>query len=204
VKNRGLEGRAEPEVYVSLEQVPGGWNQRFVLVRVQGDPLALMPGVREVVRRIDPEQPLYAVQTMDQAYAARGLPRRIATGSLLALAAFALALAATGIYAVSSYAAAVRTREIGVRMALGARASQVRAMVARQMLWPVAVGGLAGLCGALALGRGLRGLLFEVPGHDPLTFLLSAVLLAAVAIAASDGPARRASRVDPLRALRSE
>ena len=204
VKNRGLDGRAEPEVYVSLEQVPGGWNQRFVLVRVQGDPLALMPAVREVVRRIDPGQPLYAVQTMDQSYAARGLPRRIATGALLALAAFALALAATGIYAVSSYAAAVRTREIGVRIALGARASQVRAMVARQMLWPVAVGAAIGLGGALALARLLKGLLFEVPGHDPLTFLLSACVLAGVALAAGDGPARRAGRLDPLHALRSD
>jgi putative ABC transport system permease protein len=204
VKNRGLDGRAEPEIYVSLEQVPGGWNQRFVLVRATGDPLALMPAVREAVRRLDPEQPLYAVQTMEQAYAARGLPRRVATGALLALAAFALALAATGIYAVSSYAAAVRTREIGVRIALGARASQVRAMVARQTLLPVAIGGLAGLLGALALGRVLRGLLFEVPGHDPLTFLLSAAVLAAVAVAASDGPARRASRIDPLRALNSD
>ncbi len=204
VKNRGLDGRPEPEVYVSLEQVPGGWNQRFVMVRVQDDPLAAMPAVREVVRRMDSEQPLYAVQTVDQAYAARGLPRRIATGALLALAAFALALAATGIYAVASYAAAVRTREIGVRIALGARASQVRAMVARQTLWPVAIGALVGLGVALALGSGLRGLLFEVPGYDPPTFVLSAALLAAVAVAASDGPARRASRVDPLRALRSE
>ncbi len=204
VKNRGLDARPEPELYVSLEQVPGGWNQRFVVVRTQGDPLALAAAAREVTRRLDPQQPLYAVQTMEQAYAARGLPRRIATGSLLALAVFALALAATGIYSVSSYAAAVRTREIGVRMALGARASQVRAMVARQTLWPVAIGAGLGLAGALGLGRALRGLLFEVPGHDPLTFVVSAGLLAAVALLASDGPARRASRVDPLRALRHD
>lgn len=201
VKNRGLDAASEPEVYVSLEQMPGGWNQRYVVVRTKGDPLALMPAVREVTRRMDPLQPLYAVQTLDQAYATRGLPRRIATGALLALAAFALALAATGIYAVSSYAAAVRTREIGVRIALGARASQVRAMVARQTLWPVVAGASLGLLGALALGRALRGLLFEVPGHDPLTFVLSAAVLAAVALLASDGPARRASRIDPLRAL---
>jgi putative ABC transport system permease protein len=204
VKNRGLDGRSEPEIYVSLEQVPGGWNQRFVLVRTQGDPLATMAAAREVMRRLDPEQPLYSVQTMEQAYASRGLPRRIATGALLALAAFALVLAATGIYAVSSYAAAVRTREIGVRIALGARAAQVRAMVARQTLWPVAVGGAVGLAGAMGLSRALRGLLFEVPGHDPLTFLLSACVLAVVALAASDGPARRASRLDPLRALNTD
>jgi ABC-type antimicrobial peptide transport system permease subunit len=86
-------------------------------------------------------------------------------------------------------------------MALGARASQVRAMVARQTLWPVVAGASLGLLGALALGRALRGLLFEVPGHDPLTFALSAALLAVVALLASDGPARRASRIDPLRAL---
>lgn len=204
VKNRGLDARSDPEIYVSLEQAPAIWNQRFVLVRTQGDPLATMAAVREVMRRLDPEQPLYAVQTMEQAYASRGLPRRIATGALLALAAFALVLAATGIYAVSSYAAAVRTREIGVRIALGARASQVRVMVARQTLWPVAIGGVIGLAGALALGRTLRGLLFEVPGHDPLTFVLSAGVLALVAIAASDGPARRASRLDPLRALNTD
>ena len=204
VKNRGLDARSEPEIYVSLEQAPPVWNQRYVVVRAQGDPLALVAAAREVTRRLDAEQPLYSIVTMEQAYAARGLPRRIATGALLVLASFALALAATGIYAVSSYAAAVRTREIGVRIALGARASQVRAMVARQTLWPVAIGGFIGLAGALALGRALRGLLFEVPGHDPLTFALSAGVLALVAIAASDGPARRAGRLDPIRALNTD
>jgi putative ABC transport system permease protein len=204
VKNRGLDARPDPEVYVSFEQAPDAWNQLFIILRTDGDPLALVAAAREVARRLDPEQPLYAVQTIEQAYATRGLPRSIATGTLLAFALFALVLAASGVYAVASYAAAARTREIGVRMAFGARASQVRALVARQTLLPVAIGGAFGLACALALGRAMPAVLFEVAGHDPVTFLLSACLLAAVAVLASDGPARRASRVDPLRALSSD
>ena len=128
----------------------------------------------------------------------------MASSLLLVLTAVALVLAGTGIFAVVSHLAASRTREIGVRMALGATGRQVRGLVVRQALWPAAVGGALGLLGAVALAGGLGGLFYGVRSFDPLTLLASAALLVALAALASDGPARRAARVDPVAALRAE
>jgi ABC-type antimicrobial peptide transport system permease subunit len=121
---------------------------------------------------------------------------------LLVLGAFALALAGVGVYAVVSFAVAQRTREIGVRMALGAGRSVVRSWVVRQALAPVLVGGLLGLLGAVGVGRGLGGLLFEISGFDPVTLIAAVGLLIAIAVAASLPPAMRASGVDPAVTLR--
>jgi hypothetical protein len=202
--NRGLDRPPEPEVYTSLAQDTGGWNQLFVLARTGGDPAALLPDVRAIVRSLDPEQSIYAVQTVEQAFGALALPRRVATGLVAAFAAFALALALSGIYSVVAYAAAARTREIGVRMAIGARASAVRGLVVRQALPPVLAGIAAGLAGALAAARPLQALLFEVRGTDPLTLGAVSALFALTALLAAYGPARQASRIDPVRALRAE
>jgi ABC-type antimicrobial peptide transport system permease subunit len=113
-------------------------------------------------------------------------------------------LAAIGLYGVLAYSVAQRTREIGVRMALGANASTVRAMVLRQVAVMVLVGGTIGIAGALALGRGAKSLLFEIKGHDPAVLALSATLLAIVALVAGYVPAVRASRIHPMQALRYE
>ena len=202
--NRGLDRPAAPELFVSLRQDPDPGNQYFVLVRAGVDPLSLVPALRAQVAALDPEQPIYAVQTVRQALDSQGLPRRAASSLLLVLTVVALVLAGTGIFAVVSHVAASRTREIGVRLALGATAGQVRGLVVRQALVPATLGGALGLAGAVALSRGAGGLLFGVRPFDPLTLGAAAALLVALAAAASDGPARRAARVDPVSALRVE
>jgi putative ABC transport system permease protein len=141
---------------------------------------------------------------MNEAYAAAALQRRVATIALSVFALFALLLAAVGIYAVVAYGVGRRTREIGLRMALGADAGQVLGLMVRQALLPVALGGLAGLVGAVLLGRVLAGLLFQVSATDPLTLISVVVLFAVVSVLASVIPARRASRLDPMEALADE
>jgi putative ABC transport system permease protein len=200
MKNRGLDRPEAPELFVSLAQV-GFSNQLMTVVRTAGDPLRLAPTVREAVKQLDPQQPIYQVQTVDQAFASQGIQRRIATGALLVFSVFALLLASAGVYSVASYAAAARTREIGVRMAIGATARDVRRLVARQALVPVTIGAFSGLLGAVAAGKGMGPLLFQVEGYDPVALLASLVVLALVALLAADGPARRASRTDLVSAL---
>jgi len=158
--------------------------------------------VRDEVRALDPQVAIYAVQTMDDLLAADTLPRRVVVQLLLVLGAFALALAGVGVYAVVSFAVARRTREIGVRMALGAGRGVVRGWVVRQAMKPVAIGGVLGLIGAVGVARGLGGLLFEVSGFDPLTLVGAVGLLIAIAVAATVPPALRASGVDPAVTLR--
>ena len=203
MKNRGLDRPEAPEVFVSLAQV-GFSNQLMTVVRSTGDPLILVPSVREAVKQVDPAQPIYQVQTVEQAFASQGIQRRITTVALLVFSLFALFLASAGVYSVASYAAAARTREIGVRMAIGATARDVRRMVAKQALTPVTIGAIAGLIGAVAAGKGMGRLLFQVEGYDPVALLSSLVVLAFVALLAADGPARRASRTNPVSALGSE
>jgi putative ABC transport system permease protein len=202
--NRGLDRGADPEVFVSLLQNPDPANQYFVLVRARAEPLSLVPALRAQVTSLDPEQPIYGVQTVEQALESQGMPRRVASSLLLVLTAVAVVLAGTGVYAVVSHAAAARTRELGVRIALGARRAQVRGLVVRQALLPASVGGALGLGAAVFLARGLGGLLFGIRPFDPLTIAGAGALLLLLAAAASDAPARRASRLDPVAALREE
>ncbi|HKG90903.1 MAG TPA: ABC transporter permease, partial [Gemmatimonadaceae bacterium] len=205
-RNAGLDRPPQPEVFSSVRQALGQNNQLFLLVRADpaaGDPRRLLPLVRREVRALDPDQPVYAVQTVEEAFATAAGPRRAATLTLTLFGLFALALAAVGIYGVVSYAVSERTREIGVRIALGARAGQVRRLMVRQAMLPVALGAAAGSAGAVALGRAMGGILFEVRGSDPLTLGSAVALLGAVALAASYLPARRASRLDPVAALRA-
>lgn len=203
VRNRGLDRPEAPELFVSLNQI-GYSNQLMTVVRTLGDPMSLISSARAAVKRLDPLQPIYQVQTVDQAFATRGIQRRIATTALLIFATFALFLASAGVYSVASYAAAARTREIGVRMAIGATRRDVRMMVARQALLPVAIGAGVGLMGAVAAGRGMGRMLFEVQGHDPATLLGSVLVLALGALLAADGPSRKASRTDLVSALMAD
>ena len=199
--NRGLDAPPEPEIFASTRQLAGAWNQLFLVLRTSGDPHTALPAVRRVVHDMDPEQPVYAVRTMNEAYAAAALQRRVATVALSIFAAFALLLAAVGIYAVVAYSVGQRTREIGLRIALGAGTGQVLRLVVRQALVPVVVGGIIGFAGALAVGRVLSGLLFQVSATDPVTLAVVVALLAAVGLVASLLPARRASQLDPVAAL---
>lgn len=200
-RNRGLDTRPEPEIFGSTHQVPGG-NQFFLIVRATSDPMDLLPSIRQTVAAMDSDQPIYAIRTMKEALTASVAPKRIATLALSFFAAFALLLASVGIYSVVAFGVTERTREIGLRMALGAEGDSVLRLVVRQALLPVAVGAFFGIGLALVLRGFLQSLLFQVSGTDPLTFSWVTVLLLAVALAASYLPARRASRMDPVEALR--
>ena len=165
---------------------------------------ALAPLVRERIRAIDRNVPIAAMTSMEQVVADAVWQPRMATSVLSGFAVLALVLAGTGIFAVMSYIVAGRTQEIGIRMALGARQADVLWMVLVQSLRPVAFGVALGLCGALVLTRLLTTLLYQVSPTDPVVLTEGTVLLAAVAVGAGLLPARRASRIDPLDALRHE
>jgi putative ABC transport system permease protein len=202
--NRGVDNPPFPEVFANHRQVPGWSNQLFLLVRGGADPTSLLPQVRAEIRAMDADQPVYAIRTAEQALAQQTASRRIAANVLVVFAGFALLLAAVGIFAVVSFSVVDRTREIGLRVALGAGGDQVRWLMVRQALMPVVVGALVGLAGAVAVGRAIEGFLFEVGGTDPTTLgFVVAVLLSAAAVA-SYVPARRASRLDPVRALQGQ
>jgi putative ABC transport system permease protein len=175
-----------------------------VVIRTTTDPMSIAGGVRGVVHDMDPDQPIARVQPMTSWVDASVSTQRYRTTLLALFAALAMVLAATGIYGVMSYTVAQRTHEIGVRMALGARQRDVLKLVVRQgMLLALAGVGL-GLIGAFALTRVMATLLFQVTAKDPITFAVVAVLLIAVAFVACFVPALRATKVDPLVALRYE
>ena len=184
------------------------WNKSVsevaVLLRTAIDPLSIAAAVRGEIWKVDPEIPLSKMKTMEEIISDAAAPRRFQMLLVLVFAAAAVLLASLGIYGVVSYTVAQRTSEIGVRVALGARSSDVYRMVLRQGLAPVVFGLIAGVAGALALGRLLSSLLFEVSPADPLTITAVIVALAAVAAFACTVPALRAARVDPMSALRYE
>jgi putative ABC transport system permease protein len=202
--NQGIAQVSAPEVFANHRQVPGWSNQMFLLVRTAVEPLSIIPQVREVVRALDPDQPVYRIRTVGDVLALDTAPRRIAARVLSVFAGFALLLAAVGIFSVVSFAVGERTKEIGLRVALGAERGSVRSLMVRQALVPVALGAMLGLAGAIALGRVMTGLLFGVSGTDPVTIVSVAVMFGLVAVIASYVPAFRASRLDPVQALRSE
>ncbi len=203
VKHGDLIEETRPEIYThTLQGSLRTWMD--VAVRTAGDSEKLIASVRSAIRAVDPDQPVYNVLTMRQR-----LARSIATSRFNALllgvfAAVAMILAATGIYGVMSYTVTQRTHEIGVRLALGAQRSNLLALVIRQGMRVALIGVGAGLISALALARLMTGLLYQVGMADPLTFTVVTVLLSAVALLACYVPARRATKVDPMIALRCE
>jgi putative ABC transport system permease protein len=204
VRNHGLDAPTAPEVFVPVSQQVAGWNnQLFLLVRATGDPAALLPAVRKAVAAIDADQPVYLIATLEQAFARSVSQRRIAMVLVTIFAGVALVLAAVGIYGIMSYMVNERTHEIGIRMALGARRADVVMMVVRETLRLVAIGLVLGLGGALALGRAMSSLVFGIGTSDPATLAAVALVLGIVAVIASLIPARRATGVAPVEALRT-
>jgi putative ABC transport system permease protein len=175
-----------------------------VLVRTKANPRAVAPTVREVASSIDPTQPLYQFQTLQQALSNSIAPRRFNLFLLGAFAAIALVMALVGIYGVMAYTVTQRAHEIGIRMALGAQRGDVLGMVLSQGLALTLIGVGIGIAAALGLTRLLSSLLYGVRASDPTTFALVALLLIAVALLACYIPARRAAKVDPIVALRHE
>ena len=205
VKNRGLTNPPFPELYWNYRQGGGGMLGNVTLaVRSRLDAASLAAAVRREVQAVDPGQPVFNVQTMQAVIDATVSDRRLMMTLIGALAAISLALAVVGIYGVMSYTVAQHTREIGIRMALGAQRRDIYRLVVGKGLVLTAVGLALGLAASFGLTRFLESLLFEVKATDPLTFAGVALLLLAVALAACLVPARRATRVDPMVALRYE
>jgi len=173
-------------------------------VRSAGAPEAILREVPGVVKRLDPTLPIDELKTMPQQIRENVYLDRMISLLSSAFAALATLLAAVGLYGVLAYTVSRRTREIGVRMALGADARRVRRMVLRQVAMMTLVGGAIGLVAALALGRTAQSLLFGLAAHDPVVVIGSIVVLTIVALAAGFLPAYRASTVDPIKALRYE
>jgi putative ABC transport system permease protein len=205
VHHFSLEAPITNQVYLPESQSPyGADNAMDIVVRTTGDPVALAAAARAAIRAVDPDQPIIRIATMDQIVAASTAARRFALVLFESFAAVALLLAAAGIYGVLAGAVAQRTREIGIRSALGASRGDILGMIVRQGAVLTGIGILLGTVGALALSSGIDRLLFGIGSKDPVTFGGVATLLAVVALAACAIPAWRAARVDPLVALRSE
>lgn len=202
VKNVGLAKQGREQVYFPCDLEPP--SSLFFTVKTSGSPVPLIGFVRREVARLDASLPIHNVLTMEQRlWASVGL-ERLQTLLIGAFSLLALALAAVGLYGVLSYSVSLRTREIGIRMALGAPANEVVGLVVGQGMQMALVGGLIGLGVALALTRFLRSLLYEVEATDPLTFAGVALVLVMTALLASCLPAWRAAKVNPMVALRAE
>jgi len=173
-------------------------------VHTATDPEQLLPTIRSVVRRLDANLPVENLKTLPQQVRENVFLDRMIGTLAASFATLATLLAAIGLYGVLAYTVSQRTREIGLRMALGADGARVRGMVLRQVGWMTLIGGIVGLAGAVGLGRLSQSLLFELKGHDPVVLAVSAVLLVLVALGAGLIPALRASRIDPMLALRYE
>jgi putative ABC transport system permease protein len=200
IRHRALETQPFPAMYLPT-YATGRTN---LVIRTQGDPTSITTAVRKEVQALDPDQPVADVKTMEQWVDSAVAGPRYRTLLLGLFALLALVLASTGIYGVMSYSVAQRTHEIGVRMALGARQLDVLKLVVLQGMGLVLIGVAVGLVGAFALTRVMASLLFGVGAKDPVTFAVVAALLSLVAFVACYIPARRATKVDPLVALRYE
>lgn len=198
----GNEGAFRPAVYVSQRQ--DHWGGGSVMLRVTGDPMAIVPAARRAMKSVDPLLPMYEIATFDEFRSRSLAPKRVPMLLMTAFSFVAILLASVGVYGVGANVVALRRRELGIRMALGASRGGVLRLVLRDALRMIVGGIIAGIPLALLLSSQLRDLLFEVRPNDPVTILVVSLMLAAVALFAAFVPARRATRVDPVRVLRAE
>ena len=202
VKDRALDAEAPPVVYVGVGQAaPLGLS---LMARTAGDAAAMTNALRAAVREVDPQAPVDQIATLAELRAEWLAAPRLTTMLLGGFGLLALVIAMIGTGAVLAFQVGQRTREIGVRMAIGARRQEIVGMVLREGLALAAAGVVLGVAAALAGGRIMRRHVYDLAPHDPLTLGAVAVLLLAAAAVACAGPARRAARVDPLMAMRAE
>jgi putative ABC transport system permease protein len=202
VKQFTLGETAAPQVYEPIAQSPGIFSS--LVVRTADDPMTLATPVRAAIWAVDPDQPVWKIRSLDW-LVARDIGGPTSTTLLTAaFALLALVLAAVGVYGAMSFAVAQRTREVGIRMALGAQREKIVRMILGRGLRVVGIALLVGIPASLGAGYLLRSRLYGVTAVDPVTFVVVPVILAAVALLACWLPARRAARVDPMIALRSE
>jgi putative ABC transport system permease protein len=208
VRHRGLDAEPRPEIYLPHAQFPAGTGTALrtlrVVLRTDGDPAQLTGALRAALAELDPDIPLADVQTMEEALGAWAAERRLTMLLVAGFALLALILGAVGVYGVMAHLVVQRTREIGIRIALGALPREILGLVLSQGAWVAGLGIAAGLAGALGATRLLAGLLFGVGPTDPATLMATATALAIVAALASLLPALRAIRTDPVEALRAE
>jgi ABC-type antimicrobial peptide transport system permease subunit len=176
----------------------------IVLIRTDGEPTAIVPALRAVVRELDRDQPLARVAPLDELVNIQTAARRFNTWLLGAFGAAAITLTAIGLYSVLAYLVALRRHEMAVRLAIGGTPRHVVGLIVRQVTWVIGIGMSLGLAGALTAARSMRGLLFGIEPWDPLSQGATIALLCAVAVAAAWIPTRRAMRVDPAIVLRTE
>jgi ABC-type antimicrobial peptide transport system permease subunit len=193
-----------PENQFYLPYSQATYRGMVVLVRTVGDPVALAAALRHEVRAVDPQLPLFELQTMEATYRSSVWEQRLYSTMFGSFAAVALLLAAVGLYGVMSYMVTLRTHELGVRMALGAQRRDMLVLVIRRGLRDAALGVAIGLAGAFAVTGTLKNFLYGVTTTDPWSFTGIPLLLALVAVLASWVPAGRATRVDPMLAMRAE
>ena len=204
IKHRSLKAGADAEMYLPYTQSLIGAKYTYLVLRTQGDPLAMVSSLRKRIHDVDPGQPVTAVDTMQMLVVKSASEVRFHTLLIEIFAGLALGLAVAGIFAVVSYSVSRRTREIGVRGALGATPADVVRFVIGIAMRPVALGACAGMAGALAATRVLRSELFETAPADPLVLAAVVVVLILTALAAASIPAWRATRIDPAEVLRAE
>jgi predicted permease len=202
VKQESLTVPSAPEIYLPLSQM--SMNGMSLFVRTNSDPANMAQAVRAEVLNIDKNQPVYGLQTLDQRIQQTIADARSLMFLFSSFALLALLLSTIGVYGIVSYSVNQRTHEIGIRMALGARAADVMKLIMRNAFWLSVVGISLGIAGSLAVTRFLRTLLFGISPTDKVTFIAVAAILLVVALLACLIPARRAAKVDPLVALKYE
>jgi ABC-type antimicrobial peptide transport system permease subunit len=202
IRQRAMGTPAEPTIYIHVQQ--NGRVRMNLMVQTQGDPLAMTRALREAVWSVDRLQPIASVFTFDEVLSQSLARPRLLTVLLGIFGALGLVLGAVGLYGVLAYLVTQRQRELGVRLALGARPRELLRLIVRRGLLLAAIGTALGAVGAIGLGRFLAGVLYGVTPGDPLTLLGVAMVLMAVAAVASWVPAQRASRVDPAVTLRED
>jgi putative ABC transport system permease protein len=201
IRYASLDATPMPELYLPQLQQQGA-REMWVVLKAKRSPLALAGAVRDAVRQVDPQQPIGDLVSLDQALSRSTAARRLSMTLLTLFAALAVLLALVGIYGITAYAVTQRTRELGLRMALGARPAEVVGMLLRENLLLVIGGLVLGMAGAALATRALRTMLFGVSTLDAVTFVGAALVLGGVAMLATYVPARRAARIDPMEALR--